>query len=74
MIWEKALVELRKGNVIHLEKGINYLFLYKPNHYIIFDSTNERFYRIHPNDNIKNKTNWEVDNTFKKRIYKLLDS
>lgn len=72
MEWKEAFLELQKGNVIHLSGGVNYLYLLKPNHYLIYTPGNKSIYRISITQYIKNINTWEIDNRYKQEIEEII--
>lgn len=72
MTWNESIEQMKQGNIIHLAKGINYVFLFKPNHLMIFTPKDKEFYHIKPAKWMMDKINWEVDNFYKEEINKLL--
>lgn len=72
MEWSEALEVLKKRDIIHIPGGVNYLFLLKPKHFLIFLSAKKEFYRVTPGKGIIDRNDWEVDNKYREEINKLL--
>ena len=68
MTWEEAKVVLKNGDYIRQMDSGNYLFLYKPNHFIIYSSKKDSLYRIQPSDEKFSTVDWKIDNTIKEKI------